>query len=265
MDENLLLTERKDRAFWISFNRPERRNALSPLLLYQLAELLMKLKEEDEVRCVVLRGAGDKAFSSGYDIGAIPTNVPPEMMEKLRKKNPLETAIESLQEFPYPIIAMINGMAFGAGCEVAAACDIRIAAESARLGMPPAKLGLIYLPSGIMRFVNVVGMANAKEIFFTGRYFPVARAREMGLVNYVVPDSQLVSFTEEMAREISGNAPLSLKGMKTIFNTLVKYQKIEPEDMKAVELLVAQAFSSEDLKEGQQAFLEKRKPIFKGK
>jgi enoyl-CoA hydratase len=265
MDENLLLTERKDRAFWISFNRPERRNALSPLLLYQLAELLKKLKEEGEVRCVVLRGAGDKAFSSGYDIGAIPTNVPPEMMEKLRKKNPLETAIESLQEFPYPIIAMINGMAFGAGCEVAAACDIRIAAESARLGMPPAKLGLIYLPSGIMRFVNVVGMANAKEIFFTGRYFPVARAREMGLVNYVVPDSQLVSFTEEMAREISGNAPLSLKGMKTIFNTLVKYQKIEPEDMKAVELLVAQAFSSEDLKEGQQAFLEKRKPIFKGK
>ena len=265
MDENLLLTERKDRAFWISFNRPERRNALSPLLLYQLAELLKKLKEEGEVRCVVLRGAGDKVFSSGYDIGAIPTNVPPEVMEKMRKKNPLETAIESLQEFPYPIIAMINGMAFGAGCEVAAACDIRIAAESARLGMPPAKLGLIYLPSGIMRFVNVVGMANAKEIFFTGRYFPVARAREMGLVNYVVPDSQLVSFTEEMAREISGNAPLSLKGMKTIFNTLVKYQKIEPEDMKAVELLVAQAFSSEDLKEGQQAFLEKRKPIFKGK
>jgi enoyl-CoA hydratase len=265
MDENLLLTERKDRAFWISFNRPERRNALSPLLLYQLAELLMKLKEEDEVRCVVLRGAGDKAFSSGYDIGAIPTNVPPEMMEKLRKKNPLETAIESLQEFPYPIIAMVNGMAFGAGCEVAVACDIRIAAESARLGMPPAKLGLIYLPSGIMRFVNVVGMANAKEIFFTGRYFPVARAREMGLVNYVVPDSQLVSFTEEMAQEISGNAPLSLKGMKTIFNTLLKYQKIEPEDMEAVELLVAEAFSSEDLKEGQKAFLEKRKPIFKGK
>ena len=265
MDEDLLLTERKDRAFWISFNRPERRNALSPLLLYQLAELLKKLKEEGEVRCVVLRGAGDKAFSSGYDIGAIPTNVPPEVMEKMRKKNPLETAIEALQEFPYPIIAMINGMAFGAGCEVAAACDIRIAAESARLGMPPAKLGLIYLPSGIMRFVNVVGMANAKEIFFTGRYFPVARAREMGLVNYVVPDSQLVSFTEEMAQEISGNAPLSLKGMKTIFNTLLKYQKIEPEDMKAVELLVAEAFSSEDLKEGQKAFLEKRKPIFKGK
>ncbi|KPK90262.1 MAG: hypothetical protein AMJ94_09915 [Deltaproteobacteria bacterium SM23_61] len=265
MDENLLLTERKDRAFWISFNRPERRNALSPLLLYQLAELLKRLKEEDEVRCVILRGAGDKAFSSGYDIGAIPTNVPPEVMEKMRKKNPLETAIESLQEFSYPIIAMINGMAFGAGCEVAVACDIRIAAESARLGMPPAKLGLIYLPSGIMRFVNVVGMANAKEIFFTGRYFPVARAKEMGLVNYVVPDSQLVSFTEEMAQEISGNAPLSLKGMKTIFNTLIKYQKIEPEDMKAVELLVAEAFNSEDLKEGQKAFLEKRKPIFKGK
>jgi enoyl-CoA hydratase len=264
MDENLLLTERKDHTLWITFNRPERRNALSPLLLYQLAELLKKLKQEDEIRCVVLRGAGDKAFSSGYDISAIPTNVPPEVMEKMRKTNPLETAIGAIGEFPYPVIAMVNGMAFGAGCEVAVTCDIRIAADSARLGMPPAKLGLIYLPAGLMRFVNIVGMANAKEIFFTGRYFPVARAKEMGLVNYVVPDSQLVSFTEEMAKEISGNAPLSLKGMKTIFNTLVKYQKIDPEDMKAVELLVAQAFNSEDLKEGQKAFLEKRKPVFKG-
>ncbi|MCX5915282.1 MAG: enoyl-CoA hydratase/isomerase family protein, partial [Deltaproteobacteria bacterium] len=133
MDENLLLTERKDRALWITFNRPERRNALSPLLLYQLAELLKKLKQEDEIRCVVLRGAGDKAFSSGYDIAAIPTNVPPEVMEEMRKKNPLETAIEAIREFPYPMIAMVNGMAFGAGCEVAITCDIRIASESARL------------------------------------------------------------------------------------------------------------------------------------
>src|SRR5512143_1100793 len=127
MDENLLLTEKKDRAFWITFNRPERRNALSPLLLFQLAELLKKLKQEDEIRCVVLRGAGDKAFSSGYDIAAIPTNIPPEVMEEMRKTNPLETAIGAIREFPYPVIAMVNGMAFGAGCEVAITCDIRIA------------------------------------------------------------------------------------------------------------------------------------------
>jgi enoyl-CoA hydratase len=265
MEENLLLIEKRERAVWISFNRPERRNALSPLLLFQLAELLKKLKEEEDVRCVVLRGAGDKAFSSGYDIAAIPEGVSPEVLEELRKKNPLETALEAIHTFPYPVIAMINGVAFGAGCELAVVCDIRIAAESARLGMPPAKLGLVYMPAGLQRFVNVVGLAQAKEIFFTGRYYPVARAKEMGMVNYAVPDGRLTAFTEEMAQEIAANAPLSLKGMKTIFNALLRYQKIEPEDLNAAQMLVAQTLGSEDLKEGRKAFMEKRKPVFKGK
>jgi enoyl-CoA hydratase len=265
MEENLLLTERRERTVWISFNRPERRNALSPLLLFQLAELLEKLKAEDEVRCVMLRGAGDKAFSSGYDIAAIPAGASPEMLEELRKKNPMEMALNAIRDFPYPVIAMVNGVAFGAGCELAVTCDIRIAAESARLGMPPAKLGLVYMAAGLQRFVNVAGLANAKEIFFTGRYYPVARAKEMGLVNYVVPDEQLAAFTEEMALEIAGNAPLSLKGMKTTFNALLRYQKIDPEDENAVQMLVAQTLGSEDLKEGRKAFMEKRKPVFKGK
>jgi enoyl-CoA hydratase/carnithine racemase len=265
MEENLLLTERRERVVWISFNRPERRNALSPVLLFQFATLMKKLKEGDEVRCVVLRGAGDKAFSSGYDIGAIPAGASTEMLEELRKKNPMEAALEAIRDFPFPVIAMVNGAAFGAGCELAVACDIRIAAESARLGMPPAKLGLVYMAAGLQRFVNVAGLANAKEIFFTGRYYPVARAKEMGLVNYVVPDGQLAGFTEEMAQEIAGNAPLSLKGMKTTFNALLRYQKIDPEDEKAVQMLVAQTLGSEDLKEGRKAFMEKRKPVFKGR
>jgi enoyl-CoA hydratase/carnithine racemase len=131
--------------------------------------------------------------------------------------------------------------------------------------MPPAKLGLVYMPAGLLRFINVVGLANAKEIFFTGRYYPATRAKEMGLVHYVLPDDRLVSFTEEMAQEISGNAPLSLKGMKTIFNALLRYQKIDGEDMQAIQMIVAQSFNSEDLREGQNAFLGKRKPVFKGK
>jgi enoyl-CoA hydratase/carnithine racemase len=265
MDEDLLPTEKKGQVLWITFNRPERRNALSPLLLFQLAELLKKVKQEDEVRCVVLRGAGDKAFSSGYDIAAIPAGVSPEVLEELRKKNPMDTSLDAIATFPYPVIAMINGVAFGAGCEVAATCDIRIAGESARLGMPPAKLGLVYMPAGLQRFVNVVGLAQAKEIFFTGRYYPVARAKEMGLVNYVVPDAQLATFTEEMAQEIAGNAPLSLRGMKTIFNSLLRYQKISPEDLNTAQMLVAQTLGSEDLMEGRKAFQEKRKPVFQGK
>ena len=265
MEENLLLIERRERVVWISFNRPERRNALSPLLLFQFAEQMKRLKEGGKVRCMVLRGAGDKAFSSGYDIGAIPAGASPEMLEELRKKNPMEAALEAIRDFPYPVIAMVNGAAFGAGCELAVACDIRIAADSARLGMPPAKLGLVYIPGGLQRFVNVIGLAYAKEMFFTGRYYPVARAKEMGLVNYVVPDGELAAFTEEMAREIAGNAPLSLKGMKTTFNALLRYQKIDPEDEKLVQMLVAQTLGSEDLKEGRKAFQEKRKPVFQGR
>ncbi|MDI6755591.1 MAG: enoyl-CoA hydratase-related protein [Thermodesulfobacteriota bacterium] len=265
MEENLLIVEREDRLCTITLNRPERRNALSPYLLYQLSETLNQLQAEGEIRCVVLRGAGDKAFSSGYDITAIPTDVTPEVMEALRKKNPLQMGLEAIKDFPYPVIAMINGMAFGAGCELALTCDIRIAADTARLGMPPAKLGIVYMPDGIMRFVNTVGLANAKEIFFTGRYYPALRAKEMGLVHYVLPLDQIVSFTKEMGREIAENAPLSLKGMKTIFNTCFKHQKMEPEDMQKIEALVAQAFNSDDLKEGQKAFLEKRKPGFKGR
>ncbi len=265
MEENLLLIERQERTCTLIFNRPERRNALTPLLLYQLSEKLKQLEEENEVRCIVLRGAGDKAFSSGYDIAAIPTNVSPEVMETLRTKNPLQLALDSIHAFPYPVMAMINGMAFGAGCELAVTCDIRIAVDSARMGMPPAKLGIVYMPAGIMRFVNIVGLANAKEIFFTGRYFPASRAKEMGLVHYVLPADQLAAFTGEMAQEISENAPLSLKGIKTIFNACLKHQQIQPEDMKHIEMLVAQAFNSEDLKEGQKAFLEKRKPVFKGR
>jgi len=263
MEEKLLLIEKQEKVCTIILNRPERRNALSPLLLFQLADTMNQLKEE--IRCLVLRGAGDIAFSSGYDITAIPTQVSPEVMEALRKKNPLRLALDAIHDFPYPVIAMINGMTFGAGCELAMACDIRIAVETAQFGMPPAKLGMVYLPAGIMQFVNVVGLANAKEIFFAGRSYPASRAKEMGLVHYVLPADQFASFTEEMAREISENAPLSLRGIKTIFNACLKHQQIEPEDMKHIEMIVAQALNSEDLKEGQKAFLERRKPVFKGR
>ncbi len=265
MAQQELIVEKSGAVCTLTFNRPERRNALSPLLLYHFAETLEQLKKEDEMRCVVLQGSGDKAFSSGYDITAIPTDVKPEVLAEIRRKNPLERAIEALTDFPYPTIAMVNGMAFGAGCEIAATCDIRIAVDTARMGMPPAKLGIVYFPAGLMRFVNIIGLANAKELFFAGRYYPGARIKEMGLVHYLLPADQLVPFTREMAEEIAGNAPLALKGTKAIFRLCLKHQRLEPEDLRQAELLVAEAFRSEDLKEGQKAFFEKRKPVFKGR
>ena len=265
MEENFLLTEKKERVCTITFNRPEKRNALSPLMLFRLADILKEIQEEDEVRCLLLRGAGDKAFSAGYDIADIPTDMTPEMAAAFKARNPLDSAMQAVLDFPYPVIAMINGHAFGAGCEMAITCDIRIAAEGARLSMPPSKLGVIYHWSGIMRFINVVGLANAKEMFFTGRAYEASRAQEMGLVNYVVPADRLSSFTHEMAQEISENAPLSLRGLKAIFNKCFQYQKIDPQYAQEMEDIRDQAFNSEDLKEGQRAFQEKRKPVFKGR
>jgi enoyl-CoA hydratase/carnithine racemase len=160
---------------------------------------------------------------------------------------------------------MLNGHAFGAGFDLAMTCDLRIAAENAQVGIPPAKLGIVYQHDGIQRLINIAGLANAKEVFFTGRSYSAPRAKEMGMVHYVLPQDQLASFTYEMAREISENAPLSLKGMKVIFNKIFLSQKLDPKDIEEIEALRLQAFNSEDIKEGQQAFKEKRKPVFKGK
>ena len=265
MEEKLLLIEKKERICTIILNRPERRNALSPVLLFELGDTLNRLKEEGEIRCLVIRGAGEAAFSSGYDISAIPTNMTPEEAEAFRARNPLQVGLGAVIDFPYAVIAMINGHAFGAGCELAMCCDIRIAAEPALLGIPPAKLGIIYQPDGILRLINIAGLANAKELFFTGRNYKAPKAKEMGLVNYVVPLDQLSSFTYEMAREISENAPLSLKGMKLIFRKCLDHQRLDPRDAEEIETLRGQAFNSEDIKEGQRAFKEKRKPVFHGR
>src|SRR3972149_6940525 len=129
MEEKLLLTERQENICTIILNRPERRNALSPLMLLQLVETLTKLKDDEEVRCLVIRGAGDKAFSSGYDISDIPTTLTAEQAAALKARSPFQDVLEAVLDFPYPVIAMLNGHAFGAGCDLALTCDIRIAAE----------------------------------------------------------------------------------------------------------------------------------------
>jgi enoyl-CoA hydratase/carnithine racemase len=262
---DILLVEKKDRVATLTFNRPEKRNSLSQDLLIKIHQTLDNFAREDEIRAVVVRGIGDKAFSSGYDIAAIPTEVSPQTREKLRDQNPLELALNSIVNFPYPVIALLNGYAFGAGCELAICCDLRIGADDIRMGMPPAKLGLVYQLSGLTRFIQVAGISNTREIFLTGRYYPAQRAKEMGLVDYLLPRQEVEAFAYEMAREIAGNAPLSVKGTKRILNLLSKTITLSDEDRREANRIIAQAFNSEDLKEAQKAFLQKRKPEFKGR
>ncbi|MBW2061772.1 MAG: enoyl-CoA hydratase/isomerase family protein [Deltaproteobacteria bacterium] len=265
MESEVLQVEKQDHICTLIFNRPEKRNALTPGLLIELYETLDEFSRGDEVRTLIFRGAGDKAFCAGYDIGAIPTDVSPEIQKALKRSNPVELALDSVKNFPYPTVAMLNGYTFGAGFNLAMCCDIRIARDDIRMGMPPAKLGLVYHPEGIKQFLDALGMARTREVFLTARTYGGTEAKEKGLVDYLVPRSELESFTFQFAKEITQNAPLSLKGTKKIINMFGRSMTLSEADLEEAQVLVREAFASQDLKEGQKAFLEKRKPEFVGR
>ena len=264
-NNNILFVEHKGHVSTLTLNRPEKRNALSPDLLIKLCQTLEELGQNNDIRTVVIRGSGERTFSSGYDIAAIPTHVPEDLQERLEEENPLDLAIASIINYPYPVIAMLNGYAFGAGCELAVNCDIRIAADDIKMGVPAAKLGLVYPMRGMLHYVQTVGFSATSELLLTGRSFDAKKALEMGLINYALPRTELETFTYELAREMAGNAPLSLKGTKRILGYLRQSFKMRENLLAESENIIARAFNSEDLKEGRRAFLEKRKPVFKGK
>ena len=263
-DTNEILVHENGKICTLSINRPEKRNALTPDSLLRIEDELTRLAKENTVRCVVLRGAGEKAFSSGYDISAIGEQKN-EMMRDYYPDHPLIRVAEAIESFPYPVIAMINGHAFGAGLEIAITCDIRIAVDRARFAMPPAKLGIIYTYTGIRRFLNLIGIGYTKELFLAGRTIDSKRAQDMGLLNYVASPEELEGFTYELAAEISENAPLSMKTMKTMINSWQLNQLLSPNQEERIKELIMQVEKSEDYKEGRRAFAEKRKPVFKGK
>ncbi|MFC1864664.1 enoyl-CoA hydratase/isomerase family protein [Chloroflexota bacterium] len=263
MAEELLLVQKEGNICTLTINRPDRRNSLNPEVLLQLGDTLNSLKEEGEIRVVVIRGAGEQSFSSGYDIGRIPSGGNQE--ETGPQSNPLEYGMSSILAYPYPVIAMIYGYAVGAGLELAVTCDLRLVADTARLGITPAKLGVVYHHAGFQKFLNLVGVAQTKELFYTGRLIDAQRAREIGLVDHVVPAQELASATYDMAREIAENAPLSVSGAKVTVSKLLNNQRLSPEDEAELQKLWTQAMLSEDLKEGQRAFMEKRKPRFIGR
>lgn len=259
VEDNMLLVAREGHVVTVTINRPQARNSLHPELLKQMTALFGELSGDGETRCVVIRGAGDKAFSAGYDIGSIPDGDGRPSQDILRR------ALTAVAEFPFPVIAMIQGFCIGGGFELAVSCDIRVAAENARFGMPPAKLGVVYHPSGLLRFINLVGVGWTKYLFCTGRQFPAQRAKEIGLLEELVPVEELEATAYGIAREIAENAPLSVSGTKQTLSTLLNYQAVSFSEMDRLQALVDRCFASEDLKEGKRAFAEKRKPVFQGR
>jgi len=265
MKKEVLIKDIENKVGILKLNRPEKGNSLTPELLVDLHYTLKKWADEDLVRVVVITGNSKKAFSTGYDISAIPTELSPEAAELLKKSNPLELALNSVKNFPFPVIAMVNGYCFGAGLNLIICCDIRIGVDHIKAGMPPAKLGLVYHPEGLSQFIEVIGIPKTREIFFTGRTYNGSEVKDMGFVDHLVPADELHGTVYAMAEEISNNAPFSLKGTKKIINMIGKYSLIGSECVNDAQALITEAFNSDDLKEGQAAFIEKRKPVFTGK
>lgn len=265
MNKKLLLVQKENNICMLTLNRPEKQNSLSIELIELLESSLRELAQDDGVRTVILRGAGDKAFCSGFDIGSLPTSSKGNLNERLKTLDPVDSLLQSLVSFPIPIIAMLNGFAFGLGCELAICCDLRIGAEDIRMGMPPAKLGLVYQWTGLQRFIQSIGLQSSKEMFFTGRAYKGKRIKELGLVDYFVSRGKLEEFTYNLAEEIAGNAPLALKGTKKIMDMLLRTNQLDETQIKEAQSLFKESLFSEDMQEGQAAFLEKRKPRFKGK
>lgn len=247
---------------YVIFNNPERRNAMSLEMWEATTRLMNDYARDDSIRVVVLTGAGDKAFVAGADISKFGDERASE--EGVRKYNDaVEAAYASVHEFPKPTIAMIRGFCVGGGMGIASCCDLRIASEDARFAVPAAKLGLGYGYPGVKRLMDIVGPSFTKEIFFTARLFDVMEAVEMGLVNRVIENGELEFYVKDYAATIAANAPLTVDSIKFIVGEACKDEL--KRDMKRCEDMVNACFKSEDYKEGRAAFMEKRKPVFKGR
>jgi enoyl-CoA hydratase/carnithine racemase len=256
--EKLQLDEPAEHVARLTISNPDRRGALDHELLDAMAEYARTL----EARCLVIRGSGS-VFSAGYDIGGFEEGAFEESAERL-VAHPFQDALDALDDYAYPVVGQLNGHAIGGGLELALACDMRIAARGAKLGMPPAKLGLIYSHTGLRRFIDVCGVANTAELFYVGRNIDADRAERMGLVNEVVDPAELDARVLDLAAEIAANAPLSLSGNKRVIRALRAQPLPEEVEQELIELRES-CFFSEDFREGVRAFAQKRKPRWQGR
>ena len=246
----------------ITFNNPEKRNAMSLEMWEGLGSALIELRDNPDIRVVIMVGAGDKAFVSGADISQFEkTRHNAQASEEYSKRSEAQRAL--LANYPKPTIACIRGFCLGGGMQVAMLADIRLAADNSQFGIPAAKLGIAYGYDGLKHLVSLVGPSWARLIMYTGMRIDSAEALRIGLVERVLPGAELWDATMEIARTISGNAPLAIKAAKITIAQVLKDES--KRDMEAIKAVGTACMDSEDFREGRTAFMEKRKPQFKGK
>lgn len=260
-EKDELLIERTGAVALLTLNRQEKGNALTPSLLESLADALAGLEREGSVRCVVLRGAGER-FSVGMDLNAMASLPPEENQRLIGAGGPLRWAISAVESFPFPVVAMIRGHAAGAACELSMSCDLRIGCPATRMGMPPAKLGIVYPPEGLERFLRTVGLATTRKLFYTARYFKGPELYAMGMLDFLCEDGELERTTMELSHELANNAPLSMKGHKRAMALLAGTAALTDQVKAKIDAMVAEAMRSNDTIEGIVAFKEKRPPDF---
>jgi enoyl-CoA hydratase len=245
----------------MTFNNPARHNAVSMDMWQAVPEILSEFERDPNIRVVVLAGAGGKAFVSGADISEFGEKR--SSPEQVAAYNAISgEANEAIIRCTKPTIATIEGYCIGGGLGVALCCDLRLAADNSRFGVPAAKLGLGYAYGGIKRLADVVGPSFAKEIFYTARQFDASEALQMGLINRVRPAAEIRNYVDDYARVIGGNAPLTIAAVKLAVNEACKDP--DKRDLHTAQRAVDACFSSKDYVEGRNAFMEKRKPVFRG-
>jgi enoyl-CoA hydratase/carnithine racemase len=263
-DGKLLVDRPGEYIVRLTIANPAKRNALDHPILDAITATLAELAGSADTRCLIVTGAHGM-FSAGYEIGEITDGKFLEEAERL-VAHPFTEAIQALESFPYPTLAVLPGHTIGGGLELALACDLRLAAQDIKLGMPPAKLGLVYSHTGLRRFLDTIGAARTRELFLLGSYIDTATAMRWNLVNRVAGAQELESATLELAGELAGNAPLSQVGNKRVIGALLRAQGELPADVEAELLELRRAsFASHDLAEGMSAFAEKRAPSWRGR
>ena len=245
---------------WMIFNKPERRNAVSLDMWEAMPDILHRFEDDPAVRVIVLKGAGDRAFVSGADISQFAT-ARASAESNAAYDRISERAEKALMDCGKPTIAMIQGYCIGGGLAIAIGCDLRIASDDARFGIPAARLGLGYGAPGVRKLLNLVGPSFTKEIFFTARHFTAGEALAMGLVNRVVGTAALEDYTRQYCATIGDNAPMT---MNTLKRTVAEAMRGTEADWELCGRLVADCFASQDYIEGRTAFMEKRRPVFRG-